>query len=467
MRKFTTLFFLAAAAATVKAADWGAMSASDHSMLLDLTGKIYVSGSNRYGQLGDGHYFDSEVGTYYDTNVFKPVEAGDVKFRYVNASIYSAAAIAFDGTLYTWGQNGFGQLGQVGVGVYGGVYTPTKVNDDKWAKVKGRAATMIGIHTDGTLWSWGRNTGGALGLGLDDADFESASTPTQIGTDRWMDCTSGYYHSAAVKADGTLWAWGQNSQHQVSNGSELSVVSPMQIGTDTDWKQVNAGLKMTAALKADGTLWTWGNNSESALGRTTADGYDAEPMQVIDHVVQFAVGDLHVLAVKDDGTLWGWGYNLHGEMGNGTLKNVDTPTQIGTAQWEMIACGSYHSMGMQIDGSLWTWGWNRYGQLGLGDDNNRQELTECTYKPGDGAVESIAAGASVKVYPTVVDETVNVSADGTIESVAVYGANGQKMGFKQVGAQSTQLNVSHLAAGTYFVVVKGEASQTTARFIKK
>lgn len=465
MKKLSTLFLFAAAAASASAADWGAMSANDHSMLLDKTGKIYVSGSNRYGQLGDGHYFDFESGIYYDSNVFKPVDAGDLKFRYVNASIYSAAAIAFDGTLYTWGQNGFGQLGQSGVGVYGGVYTPTKVNDDKWAKVKGRASTMVGIHTDGTLWSWGRNSDGALGIG--DTDIESVATPGQIGTDRWIDCTAGYYHAAAVKADGTLWAWGQNSQHQVDKSSASAVAAPEQIGADTDWTQVVAGLKMTAALKADGTLWTWGNNAESALGRATADGYDAEPMQVLDHVAQFAVGDMHVLAVKDNGRLWGWGYNLHGELADGTQTNVAVPTQIGSAQWEMVACGSYHSMGVQIDGSLWVWGWNRYGQLGLGDDDNRLTLTECTYDPGDGAVQGIAADAKVTVFPTVVDATVNVSADSTIESVAVYGANGAKLGFKQVGAQSTRLNVSHLAAGTYFVVVKGASSQTTARFIKK
>ena len=396
MKILSTLLLIAAVAAGIDAnsAEVTRIAAGDHTMLLTKDGKIYVSGKNDAGQLGDGHYFDSEISdNHYNATTFKPVEKDGVKFRSVTATIYNSYAIASDGALYAWGQNAYGQLGLVSVGTYSGIYTPTKVDDAKWAVVKGRSTTIVGIHTAGTMW-----------------------------------------------------AWGVNSQNQVNSSSTTIFTTPQQVGEDTDWTQVQAGLKMSAALKADGSLWTWGNNDESALGRAVEGKTDGKPMKAFDKVLPYSVGDMHVLAIKDDYTLWGWGYNLHGELANGTNRNIATPTQIGTAQWQTVAAGFYHSDGVQIDGSVWSWGFNRYGQLGLGDDNNRAELSNVDFNPEEGAVAEIATDSAVKAYPTVAEETITVSSDATISSVSIYNANGQKVGFKMVDGTQTSLNVSHLAA---------------------
>lgn len=417
MKILSTLLLIAAVAAGIdaNAAEVTRIAAGNHTMLLTKDGKIYVSGNNDAGQLGDGHYFDSEISdNHYNATTFKPVEKDGVKFRSVTATLYNSYAIASDGALYAWGQNAYGQLGLVSVGTYSGIYTPTKVDDAKWAVVKGRSTTIVGIHTDGTLW-----------------------------------------------------AWGDNSQNQVNSSTTAIFTTPQQVGEDTDWTQVQAGLKMSAALKADGTLWTWGNNEESALGRAVEGKTDGKPMKAFDKVLSYSVGDMHVLVIKDDYTLWGWGYNLHGELANGTNRNIDTPTQIGTAQWQTVAAGFYHSVGVQIDGSVWSWGFNRYGQLGLGDDNNRAELSKVDFNPEEGAVAEIATDSAVKVYPTVAEETITVSSDATISSVSIYNANGQKVGFKMVDGTQTSLNVSHLAAGTYFVATESGAGKSVARFIKK
>lgn len=417
MKKLSTLLLIAAVAAGIDAnsAEVTRIAAGNHTMLLTKDGKIYVSGNNDAGQLGDGHYFDSEISdNHYNATTFKPVEKDGVKFRSVTATIYNSYAIASDGALYAWGQNAYGQLGLVSVGTYSGIYTPTKVDDAKWAVVKGRSTTIVGIHTDGTLW-----------------------------------------------------AWGDNSQNQVNSSTTTIFTTPQQVGEDTDWTQVQAGVKMSAALKADGTLWTWGNNEESALGRAVEGKTDGKPMKAFDKVLSYSVGDKHVLVIKDDYTLWGWGYNHHGQLANGTNRNIDTPTQIGTAQWQTVAAGFYHSVGVQIDGSVWSWGFNRYGQLGLGDDNNRAELSKVDFNPEEGAVAEIATDSAVKVYPTVAEETITVSSDATISSVSIYNANGQKVGFKMVDGTQTSLNVSHLAAGTYFVATESGAGKSVARFIKK
>lgn len=420
MKKLSTLLLIAAVAAGIdaNAAEVTRIAAGNHTMLLTKDGKIYVSGKNDAGQLGDGHYYDSEVSdNHYNATTFKPVEKDGVKFRSVTATLYNSYAIASDGALYAWGQNAYGQLGLVSVGTYSGIYTPTKVDDAKWAVVKGRSTTIVGIHTDGTLWAWGKNLTGQLGIGADSEMKECAMAPEKVSDERWLDCASGYYHSTAVKADGTLWAWG--------------------------------------------------DNEESALGRAVEGKTDGKPMKAFDKVLSYSVGDMHVLVIKDDYTLWGWGYNLHGELANGTNRNIDTPTQIGTAQWQTVAAGFYHSVGVQIDGSVWSWGFNRYGQLGLGDDNNRAELSKVDFNPEEGAVAEIATDSAIKVYPTVAEETITVSSDATISSVSIYNANGQKVGFKMVDGTQTSLNVSHLAAGTYFVATESGAGKSVARFIKK
>lgn len=247
MKKLSTLLLIAAVAAGIDAnsAEVTRIAAGNHTMLLTKDGKIYVSGNNDAGQLGDGHYFDSEISdNHYNATTFKPVEKDGVKFRSVTATIYNSYAIASDGALYAWGQNAYGQLGLVSVGTYSGIYTPTKVDDAKWAVVKGRSTTIVGIHTDGTLWAWGKNLHGQLGVGADSETKECATTPEKVSDERWLDCASGYYHSTAVKADGTLWAWGDNSQNQVNSSTTTIFTTPQQVGEDTDWAQVQAGVKM-------------------------------------------------------------------------------------------------------------------------------------------------------------------------------------------------------------------------------
>jgi alpha-tubulin suppressor-like RCC1 family protein len=175
----------------------------------------------------------------------------------------------------------------------------------------------------------------------------------------------GASHSAGIRADGTLWAWGYNISGQVGDGTQTNRNSPVQVGTATNWAAVACGGAHTVALKNDGTLWAWGTSS--ALG----DGSGlprSSPVQVgnASDWATVAAGFSHTVAVKSDGTLWAWGSNGAGQVGDGTTAERYSPVRIGTAShWATVACGNNYSVAMGSDGTLWAWGNNFNGQLAV------------------------------------------------------------------------------------------------------
>lgn len=184
----------------------------------------------------------------------------------------------------------------------------------------------------------------------------------------WQQAAAGYTHTIALKDNGSIWAWGQNDKGQLGIGNTLSQSTPVLIGTEASWVWVGAGNKFSVALKADGTLWTWGANDLGQLGNgTTANtalpaqvGTDADWSQV-------AVEGYHIIAVKTNGTLWAWGLNLNKQLGDNTGVNKTQPVQIGTdSNWLKPGAGVFHSAAIKTDKTLWTWGNNGYGQLGSG-----------------------------------------------------------------------------------------------------
>jgi len=176
----------------------------------------------------------------------------------------SAAAIKSDGTLWTWGSNNRGQLGQNNLVEKS---SPTQVGTGtNWSDVVADNYACYAIKTDGTLWVWGYNSGGALGLN-DEAAIDRSS-PVQVGTSTdWSKIfvTSGVGSVAALKTNGTLWTWGRNSLGILGQNKINAVSSPTQIGTNT-WTDVGFGYGYLAAIRSDGTLWVTGENSNGQLG---------------------------------------------------------------------------------------------------------------------------------------------------------------------------------------------------------
>jgi alpha-tubulin suppressor-like RCC1 family protein len=336
----------------------------------------------------------SQIGTvnanadyYSDINSFVPDSVYHYRIRAYNALGYSAysnetymsasgtwskiasggnhtLAIKMGGTFWSWGRNDYGQLG-LGYSspFFSGINTPTQVGTgSEWSKITGGDYHSLALDANGTLWAWGSNPSGQLGLG----DTINRNTPTQIGTDtNWFAISAKTSYNLALKTNLTMWVWGDG------------IKTPTQIGSDSDWIVVATGDNNSAALKENNTLWLWGFNNYGQLGMGD-NIYRGTPAQIgttSDWSI-FTTG-AHTLSLKTAGTLWAWGCNGYGQLGLGDVTNRNTPTQIGTASdWSIVNGGGLYTISRKIDGTLWAWGYNRYGQLGLGDTNNRNTPTQ-------------------------------------------------------------------------------------------
>ncbi len=277
--------------------------------------------------------------------------------------------------LWSCGMNASGQLG---LGDTDPRPDPAQVGSaTNWLQVAGGQNHSVGLRNDGTLWAWGRNTVGQLGQGT--ASGSNQTTPIQVGTAfDWRSITAGIDFSLALRADGTLWAWGDNSFGQLGLGDTIFRTSPQQVGTSTDWAAVAAGDSFVLARKTDGTLWAWGRNESGSLGLGDTTQRNT-PTQVgtATNWAAISAGGFHSAALRSDGTLWTWGNNLSGQLGLGDTSPRTTPTQVGTAtDWAAISAGGFHVLAIRQDGSLWVWGRNNFGQLGLGDTTNRTTPTQ-------------------------------------------------------------------------------------------
>jgi len=285
-------------------------------------------------------------------------------WKKVSTGGYHTLAIAQDGTLWSWGDNDFMQLGN---GVAGDKTNPTQVsNVGNWASVAAGEYYSLAIKTDGTLWAWGRNDFGQLG----NTTTTQQNIPVQIGTaTNWKTISAGYSHSIATKTDGTLWAWGRNNFGQVGNGTIVQQNTPVQIGTDTNWSSVKLGRNHTLALKTNGQLWAWGRATFGQLGTGNTTQQNA-PIQIgtATDWSEIQAGENNGLAIKTTGTLWSWGDNISGQLGTGNTTQQNAPVQIGTdTNWSKIAAGSFNGYAIKTTETLWAWGDNSFGQVGNGN----------------------------------------------------------------------------------------------------
>jgi alpha-tubulin suppressor-like RCC1 family protein len=322
--------------------------------------ELYAWGNGVNGQLGDG----TTVSKSSPVQIGALITWGQVSAGGDNGTM---SAVKLDGTLWAWGRNNNGNLGQNDTVNRS---SPVQVGAlTNWYEVSVGKDTVAATKSDGTLWAWGYNNGGQVG----DNTTIRRSSPVQVGalTD-WAQVSVGSNHCSAIKTNGTLWGWGAGSFGKIGDGTTTNRSSPVQVGSLTNWLQVSAGGNHTSAVKTDNTLWAWGLNNSGQLGQNNVVN-TSSPVQIgaLTNWSQVSAGGNDGGAVKTDGTLWGWGGNTDGTVGDGTTVLRSSPVQIGAlTDWNQVSKGeSKISAAVKTNGTLWTWGSGDGGALGTGTLN--------------------------------------------------------------------------------------------------
>ena len=349
---------------------------------------------------GNG-FFNPRLGSNTFT-VLTPVTVftGGTNWKQVSCGNQHAAAIKTDGTLWIWGSNGSGQLGN---NTTTQRYTPltTFIGGTDWKQVSCGENHTAAIKTDGSLWTWGAGGYGRLG----NFAITNRSTPvtTFAGGNDWKQVDCGYQHTAAIKTDGSLWGWGRNDFGHLGNLALTNRSTPVTtFAGGTNWKQVSAGGANTVAIKTDGSLWIWGANNGGRLGINNSDDFLIRSTPVTTFAggntwKQVDCGGGHTAAIKTDGTLWTWGRNDNGVLGinNITFTSIPVTTFAGGTNWKQVSAGSGNHMGaIKTDGTLWMWGRNDVsGQGGtLGTNDTTQRNTPVTTFAGGNNWKQVSAG---------------------------------------------------------------------------
>jgi alpha-tubulin suppressor-like RCC1 family protein len=324
-----------------------------HTCAIKTNGSLWCWGNNFFGQLGDR--------TYTDRNT--PIQIMPSGATSVSLGGSHTCAVKTNGSLWCWGANGDGELGD---GTNTAKNTPVQIMSSGVSSVElGQDYTCV-VKTNGSLWCWGYNGYGQLGDGTN----TSRNTPVQVMSSGVVSVALGYDHTCVIKTNGSLWCWGNNTSGQLGDGTNIDKNAPVQI-MPSGVSSVSLGQYYTCAVKVDGSLWCWGYNGYGQLG----DGNNTSentPVQIMaSGVSSVSLGGSHTCAIKTNGSLWCWGNNTSGQLGDGTNTNKNTPVQIMSSGVSSVSLGYNHTCAIKQDGSLWCWGDNYSSQLGDGTDTNK------------------------------------------------------------------------------------------------
>jgi alpha-tubulin suppressor-like RCC1 family protein len=276
--------------------------------------------------------------------------------------IFSGATNYFllkpNNTLWAWGR---GCSGQLGIGNDANQQCPVIVagNFTDWSEVCASNLRASGIRSNGTIWTWGNNDFGELG----DNCLQCRSSPVSVvgGITNWCQVAMGDQHAIALRTNGTVWAWGRNGEGQLAQNDVINRSSPVQVGTDTDWCRLSTRGNHNLALKTNGTLWTWGFNTCGQLAQNDVINRSS-PVQVGTDTdwCQISASQTHSLALRNNGTLWAWGFNYCGKLGSGNTINTSSPVSVvgGITNWSKVVAGFDHNHAITSSGTLWAWGRN-------------------------------------------------------------------------------------------------------------
>lgn len=343
---------------------------NQHTCALKYAGSLWCWGHNSSGELGDGS----------TTRRLSPVQVsalGDDVLD-VAAGAFFTCALKSDGSLWCWGRNGSGELGTgdevlsrsnpVQVSALGNDVVEVELGDN------GLGGYSCARTQDGTLWCWGQNGNGSLG----DGTRATKLSPVQVSTlgNEAVDVALGGGHSCARTQDGALWCWGDNDSGQLGDGTAIDRLSPVQVSAPVN-SVAALGRAHTCARTQGGALWCWGHNEYGQLGDGTTVDRSSPVLVSADGVVDVAAGATQTCAIKQDGTVWCWGSNFGGSLGDGMTIDSSSPALVSAlGSVAVISLRAGHSCAIKQDGTVWCWGSNDAGQLGNGTKADNYEPLE-------------------------------------------------------------------------------------------
>jgi alpha-tubulin suppressor-like RCC1 family protein len=456
-----------------------------HSLFICDDSTVRACGQNQYyGQLGNGTIVNSNTpvqvvgqgGTGYIIGIVS-VAAGDIH----------SLALHKDGTVYAWGNGYAGQLGNNMNGVPAQTTTtPVMVSGpagvgylNNVIAIAGGYNFSLALRNDSTVWSWGSNTNGCLG----DGTTTERDVPIQVtgpgGLGYLTGITAiaaGQWFCLALKSDGTLWAWGKNTNGTLGNNTTTDSHTPVQVlgpggtGYLSEIKAISARGPHSIALQKDGKVWTWGwggtlgnNTNMSSDQLTPIQVQDVGGVGYLSEIYAIAGGMTHCLALKNGGTVYGWGYNQYGQVGNNTFNPwIYTPVQVagpgGVGYLTGITAIAGPEMGcfslaLKNDGTVWSWGGNSSGQLGNGNNTDTdfpvQVAGLCSMITH---ADEITEPLSVSVFPDPSTGRFTISSNENISRIEIYNVLGERIytaGLKQQA--SGDIDISGSPQGIYFI----------------
>ncbi len=360
---------------------------ANHTCAIPSSGSLWCWGNNSWRQLGNLSNADSSVPVRVSKPSPPPdrwvdVAAGLGHTCGLGVMISEEDDEESSGTIWCWGQNNYGQHGN-GNNLF--TTTPNIIeaeNGGSWNTIArtgaGAGEHVCAIGGDSSLWCWGRNHNGQLGDGTTLTKLiptKISAGPADNNRSEWTSACTGYQHTCAIDSNQDLWCWGANGSGQLGLGATapegVNQVLPSLIdqGNDGSWQEVYCGFAFSCALRFDGSLWCWGDNYFGQVGDGTRQTVNSPTMisppdMLVGGWKQVSTGRTHTCAVGEDYSLWCWGENGDGRLGDRSTTDRAVPTR-SQAQWSWadVTCGTAHTCGMRTDGTFWCWGDNSTGKF--------------------------------------------------------------------------------------------------------
>ena len=386
----------------IGSSSWSIVTAADaHTAGITTANTLYIWGFNSVGQLGDNT----------TVNKSSPVKLGTSSWSLVSTGQSFAAAITSTGALYAWGYNGYGQLGDGTVATKSSpvlVFAPNPIAGIvSWTSVSAGLSHTAGIDTTGSLYTWGSNANGQLG----DGTITNRSTAIKLGksnnpsTLSWISVSAGNGYTAGITSANTAYTWGYNAFGQLGDRTSASKSSPVVVTIYDEttnvygsWSAVSAGKQShSVAIDITGGLYAWGDNTYGSLGDSTNIN-KLVPIKIGDSSWSIvSAGNGYTAGIDITSALYTWGYNNQGQLGDNTTVTKSSPVKIGSSSWSFVYI-NYNSAGITTANTLYTWGYNPYGQLGDGTTVNKSSPVQLAAPYKEDSFNLLSSGSGNYFY---------------------------------------------------------------------